>query len=502
MRLADGETPDQATELTGGETKIRVFLTIEGTSSGVETVTVTPADDSSIFDLAGNSMDAAQSTTTKTLPDRRPPVNTGGGSSDEPEAEPENIPIIVNGVVQDAMASSTVDFVVDRKVTTVKIDEQKLDERLAAEEAAPTVTVLLRNGSDVVKVELNGRMVKSLEMKNADLEVEVETAAYSIPASQIDITSVARRLGAETALEDILVYVEIVQVPADELPGQATAGVDLVAPVVEFRITAIYGDGDRTVEIDAFTAYVERTIEVPEGEERGRITTGVRIGPNGELMHVPTRVIERDGKYVAIINSLTNSPYSVIYNERTFEDLHGHWAKATVENMASRLIVKGSTDGRFHPERDVTRAEFAAMAVRALGLDGTATNEPLATDVRANDWFARAVATAERYGLVKGTPAGKFCPNDTITRQEAMVIVARAAALAGLAVEADPQAALAPFADAPDVAAWARDGAALAAASGIVHGSGGWLAPRRELTRAEAAAMLQRLLQAANLIDS
>lgn len=505
VRATDGETADTASLLTGGETTVRVFLSVEGTPSGVETVKVTPANGASIFDLAGNSVDAAQSTPAKRLPDRQPPVDNGGESSDEPAAEPVSnndpiiVPIIVNGVVQEGMASSVTDVVDDRRVTSVKLDEQKLDERLAEEEA-PTVTVAIQNGSDAVKVELSGRMVQSLEMRGATLEVEVESAAYRIPAGQIDIVGAARQLRAETALEDIFVFIDIVNVPADELPEQAETGVAFVAPVVEFRITAVYGD--RTVEIDGFTAYVERSIGIPEGEDRSRITTGVQIGPDGELMHVPTRVVERNGSYVAIISSLTNSPYSVIYNERTFVDLTGHWAKATVEDMAGRLIAEGSPSGLFEPERAVTRAEFAAMTVRALGLDDAAANEPLARDVRAGDWFAGAVASAERYGLVQGEPGGMFRPNDTITRQETMVIVARAAALAGLAAPADPQTALAPFADASDVAAWARDGAALAAANGIVHGSDGWLAPLRELTRAEAAAILQRLLQTANLIDS
>jgi hypothetical protein len=148
---------------------------------------------------------------------------------------------------------------------------------------------------------------------------------------------------------------------------------------------------------------------------------------------VPTRIVERNGSYEAIINSLTNSAYTVIDNERTFADLAGHWAKASVEDMASRLIVKGAPNGLFEPHRAVTRAEFAAMTVRALGLDGLEANEPLAREVRPDDWFADAVATAERYGLVKGGSDGLYRPKDTITRQEAMVIMARAAKLAGLA---------------------------------------------------------------------
>ncbi len=495
VRAADGDMPETASELVGGETKVRVFLSVEGTPTGVETISVTPADGASIFDLAGNAITADQSTAIKTLPDQRPPVTF------RPVTEPasQDFKIIVNGEVQEAMATSTVDAVDGRQQTTVSLDEQKLDERLADEEEAPTITVPILNGSDAVKVELNGRMVQSLGMRHATVEVETEGAAYSIPAELIDIVIVAEQLGA-TQLEDILVYVEMIQVPAQESTGQDAATIAHVAPVIEFRITAVYGD--RTVEIDGFTAYVERSITIPQGVDRGRITTGVWIGPNGEWFHVPTRIVERNGSYEAIINSLTNSAYTVIDNERTFADLAEHWAKASVEDMASRLIVKGAPNGLFEPDRAVTRAEFAAMTVRALGLDGLETNEPLAREVRPDDWFAGAVATAKRYGLVKGGSDGLFRPKDTITRQEAMVIMARAAKLAGLAGPEDPHSVLAPFADAADVAAWAREGAALVTDSGIIRGAYGLLAPHRELTKAEAAVMLQRLLQTANLINS
>ena len=60
--------------------------------------------------------------------------------------------------------------------------------------------------------------------------------------------------------------------------------------------------------------------------------------------------------------------YSVIYSHRTFNDVENHWAQKDILDMASRLIISGAGNDLFEPERSITRAEFAAVMVRALGL--------------------------------------------------------------------------------------------------------------------------------------
>ncbi|WJH32740.1 hypothetical protein N6H14_20965 [Paenibacillus sp. CC-CFT747] len=93
-----------------------------------------------------------------------------------------------------------------------------------------------------------------------------------------------------------------------------------------------------------FDAYVERTIVIPSGVDPSQITTGVVILPDGRAGHVPTKVTKANGKVMAVLNSLTNSTYSVISNKKTFEDISTHWAKASVENLAARLVISGSSE--------------------------------------------------------------------------------------------------------------------------------------------------------------
>ncbi|MDG0792377.1 S-layer homology domain-containing protein [Cohnella ginsengisoli] len=210
-----------------------------------------------------------------------------------------------------------------------------------------------------------------------------------------------------------------------------------------------------------------------------------------------------DGRYNGKINSLTNSTYAVVWHPLEFSDVANHWAKAAVNDMGSRMVIDGTGDGRFSPDRAITRAEFAAIVVRGLGLkleNGTAAF----SDVKASDWFGGAIDAASAYELIRGYEDGTFRPNDEITREEAMAIVSRAMAITGLRAKLPAQsddAMLRSYKDASDVSGWARSGVQDNVQAGLVSGRGtALLAPKASITRAEVATVIQRLLQASGLI--
>lgn len=390
-----------------------------------------------------------------------------------------------------------------RTVTTVVVDEKRLLESLADAGQAALFVLSVTATTDAAAGELTGAMVKGMEEKSAVLELRAQGATYRLPAGQIDIDGISRDFGTAVELKDIIVRVEV-GAPTEEerlaVEGAALSpGTVLVGAPVRFSVKAYYNG--QSIEVVRFAGYVERGIALPEGVDPSRMTTGVTIDPDGTVRHVPTKVVLLDGVYYAQINSLTNSVYSLVWNESSFSDISGHWSKATVEEMASRLIMDGMGDGRFEPNRAMTRAEFAAVVVRALGLP--AGSRAMAySDVRAEDWYAGAVASAQAYGLIGGFEDGTFRPNGTLTREQAMTIVARAMAVTGLAPERLAAAeALASFGDTDRVADWALDAAANSVAAGIMRGrADGTLAPQGTVTRAEAAVMMERLLTRSGLI--
>lgn len=114
----------------------------------------------------------------------------------------------------------------------------------------------------------------------------------------------------------------------------------------------------------------------------------------------------------------------------TFSDIKNHANKAAIEELASRGIINGMSKDTFAPNKTMTRAEFAAIVTRALGL--AAKDTKAFTDVPSSKWYAGYIGAANSSGIVNGVGGGKFNPDGTITRQEAAAMVARAAKLCGL----------------------------------------------------------------------
>ena len=412
--------------------------------------------------------------------------------------------VLINGKEESAGTASTSNRN-GQTVITVSVDPAKVAAKLAEEGPNAVLTIPVPSGSDVVVGELNGQIVKSMEDRQAVLEIRTDRATYTIPAEQFDIGAISEALGASDALEDIKVQVEIGQPTEETVQVIENAAADgtyaIVVPPVEFTVRAEY-EG-QSVEIAKFTAYVERAIAIPDGVDPDRITTGVVFDADGTPRHVPTKIVVIDGKYYAVINSLTNSAYGVVWNPVEFDDMASHWAKDTVNNMGSRMIIAGTGEGRFSPDRDITRAEFAAIIVRALGL-GAQSGPSAFTDVKETDWYNGAIRTAVEYGLLSGYADGTFGPNDRITREQAMVILARAMAVTGLKdglPDGPADEVLGAFADADRASAWAASGIADSVRAGIVQGrDGNLLAPQDFITRAEAAALIERLLVKSDLI--
>ena len=185
--------------------------------------------------------------------------------------------------------------------------------------------------------------------------------------------------------------------------------------------------------------------------------------------------------------------YAVLIAEHSFPDLTGHWGRADIEVLAARGIVTGDPGGTFRPNGNVTRAEFVKLLAALISEVPTAAGGSF-TDVPADAWYAEAVAKAHAAGVVVGS-GGKFRPNDPISREEMAVMLYRASGSGE-----SPAASLAGFRDGGKVSPWAREAIAYEVQSGTLRGSDGLLRPDATATRAEAAAVLIRKLDALGLL--
>lgn len=192
------------------------------------------------------------------------------------------------------------------------------------------------------------------------------------------------------------------------------------------------------------------------------------------------------------------SSYVVVENKVTFGDVAhvASWAGRAIDVVAAKGAINGKADGVFDPDANVTRAEFAKMLVRALDLENGSATEGFA-DVNATDWFAPYVAAAADKGIINGKSATKFDPSAPIKRAEMATMITRALKYVnGSKDVADIDAALAVFADADQINETLKAGVAFAASKEIVVGNEGKFAPNANATRAQAAVIIYRAINA------
>ena len=165
----------------------------------------------------------------------------------------------------------------------------------------------------------------------------------------------------------------------------------------------------------------------------------------------------------------------------------GPWYQAAMNFARDQGILFGDADGNMLPGSNASRAQMAAMLVRVFGCTAGKDITHF-TDVSAGTWYYPELSIAAQMNIFSGCGDGTMGPNRSITRQEAMSVIARAFAVAdGTAAD------LAAFTDASAVSNWAVASVAGLVRAGIVSGDAGRLSPKATITRAEIAQMLYEL---------
>ena len=206
----------------------------------------------------------------------------------------------------------------------------------------------------------------------------------------------------------------------------------------------------------------------------------------------------------------------------------GHWYYENIMYLAGRKIINGKTETTFSPNDSITRAEFTqilygvalaeegvpgtAVTVEAVAVDGIKSANPF-SDVKESDWYANAVKWAYESGVITGMENHdgtlSFMPNLNISRQDMAVMIKNYTEKVekkeiSVAAFVSDSGAAADFADASEIAVYAKEAVTLMQKGGIINGisqkngSGETItvySPRAVATRAEAGTMIARLLK-------
>ena len=297
-----------------------------------------------------------------------------------------------------------------------------------------------------------------------------------------------------------------VNVKADGM--RASASVTVLSQVTDIRITkedgktkvkALHVPGESGVQLAAAATYYGRSVISAANSFTWETTGGVGS-------------ITQDGKFTAAsVSKLTEGTIKVSYGQTSvsvpvtvspanpFSDTKGHWAEDYINDLYFEGTITGSTgkDGKllYRPDDSMTRQEFVVALMRYLGTNLASYDSvalPFVDSKEIGTWALGAMKAAYSLGYMGGSnELGKLYahPTATITRQEAMVILARTMqADTGSSVDLDKK-----FTDSAKIADWAKDSLARMVSAGIISGSNGKLNPTGKVTRAEVAKMLWAL---------
>lgn len=304
----------------------------------------------------------------------------------------------------------------------------------------------------------------------------------------VDELGLTLRVPAGFAAEGAKVTISVTK--ADEAAAaqaMVAAKKQLGTSLAQLKLTQAADAFVVSAEGAGFAESVKAVLAVKEGVDKNLVQV-FRVNADGTLTPVRTKPTDVG----VVFNIVEPGTYVAIEVDKQFLDTANHWSNTELKFAAAHLLVEGYPDGNFRPEGTVTRAEFVAMLVRAMGLEvkGGATHF---VDVPATQWYAGYVKAAVDAGLVKGVDALHFNPNGNITREQMMALLGRAVTKAGVA----KAGTLGQFIDANALSDWAVADTQAAVGAGLVKGmpqEGGLaLNPAKTATRAEAAAILARL---------
>ena len=175
----------------------------------------------------------------------------------------------------------------------------------------------------------------------------------------------------------------------------------------------------------------------------------------------------------------------------SFSDIVGHWAEPFIRALVSMNLTQGFADGTYQPDQAMSRAQYTALIAAAFNPPAKRPS-PEFTDIAKDFWAANAIEVAARGGFVGGFSDRTFRPTQNVQRLQVIVSLVN-----GLGLVASDQKTLT-YIDQEKIPEYARTAVTIATQQKIIvnYPDPNLLAPTREATRAEVAAMVYQALVA------
>lgn len=364
---------------------------------------------------------------------------------------------VAEGTISDALSHAAED---NKGIKTVKISLEPIDGAKAYELIMPSSALVQGGNKQLIElhtplgvIELPGNMVKSTSAVGSSI---ISVSIQVVNISTVTDPILKEAIGEKPIIELIL-----------KVDGKVMTWENKAAPV---QVSVKY---------------------IPQPGENPEHLVVWYIDGAGNAVKVPNAKYDEKTETVTFRTSHF-SKFAVSYVYKTFKDAEVYpWAQVPIEVLASKGIINGVSETAFHPEEKITRGDFLLLLMKTLGF--TADFNDNFSDVRQSDYYYEALGIAKQLGIANGTDGNIFNATAYISRQDLMVLSARAMRIAGILTHQGSAELIQDFSDQADVAAYALEDIAAMVSEGIVSGDGSLLHPRENATRAETAAIMYRI---------
>ncbi|WP_339271159.1 choice-of-anchor I family protein [Paenibacillus sp. FSL K6-1330] len=352
---------------------------------------------------------------------------------------------------------------------------------------------------------LSAAGLKQAMERNSNTTLVLETAlgAFRLPVTALHLDEALKSVQGSGSIQVKISMTPVGSSVVDAMTSKATSMGAVMAAngALQFGVAVGVPGAEKEVK-DFGKRVVSRILPLPAGTAPNSVTAVIYDADAGTFRFVPAAATTWNGKPAIEVKHAGNGIYALLQYKKTFADLNGHWAKEEIESMASKLLVNGVNANSYAPGKVITRAEFTAMLVRAMGLSPVIESGAF-KDVQDASAYAGEIGAALRYGLIEGGTDGVFSPNAGMTRAEMAVMITRAMeAVSPTSLPNQGANAGNEFKDQASIPVWAAAHVASITEQGIVQGDNqGNFGALDLVTRAQAALVLKRTLAALKFMN-
>lgn len=347
------------------------------------------------------------------------------------------------------------------------------------------VTVPIQNAADAKNLSITIKAQTLDKLVTAKVR-RFEIATNGLPSFRFTLDTL-KMLNAQSKGGDLILRVSKAAVTSAE--AKAAIG---TRPVYEFSLV----DGKEA----PLTDWQGKTVSVklpyiPAANEQAGNLYAAYVDDTGKVQWLTKSSYDADQKAV-IFEAQHFSIYGVGYKNPipNFTDINGHWAKEHILFTVSRGLFSGTSKTTFSPNTTLTRGMFVTALGRLAGINPADYKNEKFTDVKTDAYYAPYVNWAASKGIVNGTGATTFAPDNKITREQMAVIMKNYADKMGYSIPKTLEAVT--FADNAQISSWAKDAVKTMQQAGVLSGKANNLFdPKGNATRAEAATVLHRFVE-------